>query len=158
MNSVLQYVGSRQYRNHSPIDEHIERLIAGPPLDEYSRTIWPYHGHDPLITGTFGFLDFQELHELPYGNFLFLRLLGVEPAFTRKGYGNTLLEGLEEIACERSVPHIVTSGVRIDNDAMLSLLKKRGYKQQLHDDEIYWKLHRYRWPRHIIDVVFEKKI
>ncbi|MEK6920475.1 MAG: GNAT family N-acetyltransferase [Nanoarchaeota archaeon] len=158
MDPVLQYVGSRQYRTPFPTDEGVERFIAGSPMDEYSRTVWPYHGHDPLITGTFGFLDFQELHEPPYGDFLFLRLLGVEQTFTRRGYAHALLGGLEEIAHERHVPQIVTSGVRIDNGAMLSLMKREGYKQHLHDEEIHWKLHRYRWPRHIIDVIFEKQL
>ena len=69
MDPVLQYVGSRQYRNPLPFDDCIERLIAGFPMNEYSRTVWRYHGNDPLVTGTFGFLDFQELHEPLYGDF-----------------------------------------------------------------------------------------
>ena len=95
MDPALQYVGSRQYRTPLPTDNCIERLIAGSPIDEYSRTVWPYHGNDPLVTGTFGFLDFQELHESPYGDFLFLRLLGIEPDFRKKGYAHALLVGLE---------------------------------------------------------------
>ncbi len=143
-----------KYLGHLPTSA-LERVIVGEEMPSFLRQVFPTQLIFP--TGRIGYVDFQLMNNSTWGGeFLYINTIAIEPAYRKQGYGEALLDKLEEIAQERRVPKILTSGVWIDNIRMISLLEKMEYRQYRKKSQIHWRIHQRKYPNHIISVLFEK--
>ena len=75
---------------------------------------------DAVLLG-FGIMEYSDLEAL-------LLLLAVHPDGRRKGLGSAIVEWLERVARTAGIARIFVEA-RSDNEAALSLYRKRGYEQ-----------------------------
>ena len=93
-----------------------ERLIAGEKIPDSQRKAYRKGSHYPDIdyppipnfySGSLGFLDFQiNVAENNFHSYLYVAFLGVEPEFSRRGVGSSLMKKVEEDALLQNVSRI----------------------------------------------------
>jgi len=157
----IKYIGRRpSVVNPESYVNNIERIIAGEEIPQRQRLTWP--GDNSIaqwISGSRGFLDFEECKGDNGEKFTYLRLLGIEPLYRRQGYATMLIEEFEHITVERRIPRILTSDIKIENEAMLFLMEKLGYQEFLNNGEhIPWRKHRKKHSSWMRSVFFEKYV
>ena len=159
--SQIRYIGRRpSVVNPKNYVNNIERIIAGEEIPQRQRLTWP--GDNNIAqwsSGSIGFLDFEECRDDNQKTFAYLRLLGVEPQYRRQGYATGLITEFERIIAERQISRILTSDIKIENEALLSLMEKLGYTEFLIDEpKILWRRYRKRHPLDTKNVFFEKYV
>ena len=159
--SQIKYIGRRpSVVNPGNYVDNIERIIAGEEIPQRQRLTWP--GDNSIaqwISGSIGFLDFEGCRDDSQQTFTYLRLLGIEPPYMRQGYATGLIREFERIIIERQISRILTSDIKIENEAMLSLMEKLGYTESLIDEpKISWRRYRKRHPSDTKNVFFEKYV
>jgi len=157
----IRYIGKRpSVVNPGSCVNNIERIIAGEEIPQRQRLTWP--GDNSVaqwISGSIGFLDFEVCRDDNQQAFAYLRLLGIEPPYRKQGYATKLIKEFERIILERQISRILTSSIKIENDAVLSLMEKLGYTESLIDDpKIPWREYRKRHPSDTKNIFFEKYV
>lgn len=159
--SPVQYVGKkpsifypRKYVGN------VERIIVGEKIPETRRTTWPplASSFDNWPSGSIGFLDFSE-EIFENSRILEVRLIGIKPSFRGRGFATKLIQEVEKIARERNITRLITSGISIENKAMLLLIEKLGYSEVFYEEgQLPWRKHLKKYPNWITNAVFEKNI
>jgi GNAT superfamily N-acetyltransferase len=135
-----------------------ERLISGELMPERLGCTWP-ESQRTWLSGTQGFLDFQNLYDRKMKErTLLLLLIGVEPDYMRTGVATALVRAAEQLASERGLLTVQTTEARSDNDAEVGLFENCGYAATCPCISPGGNWKEYTAGGHIAKLLFSKKL
>ena len=120
----IKNIGKRKSAYGDYYVSDTERIIVGEKIPASQRKIFtPKEYGSNWVSGSIGFLDFcQEDNAISVGE------MGIEPQYQGRGFGEMLVEKVEQIAEERGMETIRFIAIEEGNEPMINLLKKRGYR------------------------------
>lgn len=118
----------------------VKRIFLGDPIPTKERETFSVN--DNTLSGSIGFLDYQiRFQEIPKNDglvnteVLMIHIVGIEPNYKRKNYGEKLVSRAEEIARNNHIDY-VTGGILVNQQSQ-DFMSSLGYELYNYSKSVY---------------------